>query len=83
MPHQSVINDCAPEEECHQGDRSRCSVDGKEANETDFREIDACHELLEDFVVCCTFGVDIISQDIQGVVAGCDVDNEEANRGES
>ena len=43
LAHQNVVDYCGAEEDGHEDDRPRCSVDGEESDQTDFGEVDACH----------------------------------------
>lgn len=71
------------EEERHENNGTGGRVDGEETDEADFGEVDACHELLEGFGVGGAFGVDVVGEDVEGVVARCEVNDAEADGGES
>ncbi len=66
-----MVDYCAAEENGHENNGARSCIDGEESDEADFGEVDACHELLEDFGVGGAFGVDIVGEDVEGVVADC------------
>ena len=72
--HDGVVDCSSAKEDGHENNGTWSGVDGEETEEADFGDIDTDHELLESFGVGATLGVDIIGQDIEGVVASCDVD---------
>ena len=83
VAHKSMVNRGTAEEERHENNGAGGGVDGEKADEADFGEVDTCHELLEDFGVGGAFGVDIVGEDVEGVVTRCEVNDAEADGGES
>ena len=83
MAHKCMVDGGTAEEERHENNGAGGCVDGEEANKADFREVDACHELLENFCVGGAFGVDVISENVKGVVARCEVNDAEADGSKS
>ena len=81
--HRYVVDGCGAEEDRHKDDGTGRGIDGEETDEADFREIDAGHHLLEYFGVGSAFGIDVVGEDVKRVIAGCDVDDAEADSRET
>ena len=79
LAHEQVVADRGAKEDGHEHDGTGSCVDGEEANEADFREVDTCHELLKGLAVRGAFGVDVVRQDVERIVACSEVDESKTN----
>lgn len=78
-----MVDGSEAEEHGHEDDRTGCGVNGEEAEEADLGDVDTGHELLDTASVSSTLGVDIVAQDVEGVVADNKVKKGKADTSET